>query len=373
MFIRARSLIFLVSAYVLVALNAAAQQDRIGARISNGPTVVLAGHVPTRARAALDQGPVAASFPLPLITMYLTPSSSQQASLRQLLADQQNSSSANFHKWLSPEQYADQFGSSQNDINRITAWLQSQGLQLEHVARSRSFIQFSGSASQVQAALHVQIDQYLENGKVHYANVGDPAIPAALSGIVRGFHGLHNFRPKPRLIAGPANPSNTSGEGDHQIVPDDFATIYDVARLYAAGIDGTGQKLAVIGQTDINLSDITTFRSKYGLPANPPQKVLVPRSADPGFSQDDIPEADLDVEWSGAVARKASIIFVYSDDVNISLTYAIDQASAPVISMSYGLCEEADLTQPPTVSSVGAASQFGRHHLAERVGGLRRG
>ena len=202
----------------------------------------------------------------------------------------------------------------------------------------------------MEAALHIQIDQYLENGKVHYANTGDPSIPAALSGIVRGFRGLHDFRLKPRFIARPVRPANTSGDGEHQIVPDDFATIYDVARLYAENIDGTGQKLVIVGQTDVNLSDMKTFRSRYGLPANDPQKILV--APDPGFSQDDLPEADLDLEWSGAVARNASIIFVYSTDVNVSLTQAIDQAYAPVISMSYGLCEEGDLMELPIYQSL---------------------
>jgi len=349
MFMRLGSSALLVCAFALLAPSVEAQQDRIGGRIGSGPTVVLSGHVPDRARAALDQGPVAASLPLPLVTMYLQPSSSQQTSLQQLLASQQNPSSGSYHQWLSPEKYADQFGVSQNDITRITVWLQSQGLQVERVARSRTFVQFSGSAAQVEAALHVQIDQYLENGKLHYANTGDPSIPAALSGIVRGFLGLHDFRLKPRFIARPARPDNNGGDGEHQIVPDDFATIYDVAPLYNENIDGTGQKLVIVGQTDVNASDIETFRSKYGLPANDPKMILVP--PDPGFSQDDLPEADLDLEWSGAVARKASIIFVYSSDVNVSLMQAIDQAYAPVISMSYGGCEGGDLIDLPIYQS----------------------
>jgi uncharacterized protein (TIGR03437 family) len=347
MFICGRPGALLLSAFALCTLSADAQQDRIGARISNSPTVVLAGHVPARARAAVDQGPVNTSFPLPFITLYLEASPSQETSLEQLLAGQQDPSSANYHNWLTPEQYADQFGVSQSDINRITAWLQSQGLQVKRVARSRTFIQFSGSAGQVEAALHTQIDQYLENGQVHYANVSDPSIPAALSGIVRGFRGLHNFLLTPRSVARHIGSAYTSG-GTNQIVPDDFATIYDITRLYTAGIDGAGQKLVIAGQTDIDVADITEFRSKYGLPANPPQQLLVPESPDPGFSQGDLPEADLDLEWSGAVARNATIIYVYSDDVMTSVSDAIDEAYAPVVSMSYGGCEGADLIDLPT-------------------------
>jgi len=67
--------------------------------------------------------------------------------------------------------------------------------------------------------------------------------------------------------------------------------------------------------------------------------VLVPNSPDPGILNGDLAEADLDLEWSGAVARNASIVYVYSNDVMQSVQYAIDQNLAPVISTSYGLCE----------------------------------
>ncbi len=324
-----------------------AQPDRISAPINTSRTVVLAGHVPPRARPEFDQGAVAPSFQLPSVTIHIKLSGSQQTSLDHLLAAQQNPASADFHKWLTPEQYADRFGASQNDLNRIAAWLQSQGLKVQRVARSRTWIQFSGTARQVNNALHTDIHQYLENGELHYANSSNPSIPAALSDMVLGFRGLNNYRLKPHSKARGLLPRNTTSQGDHQMAPDDFATIYDVTPLYTAGIDGTGQKLAVMGQTDINLSDIQSFRTHFNLPAINLQKILVKGQADPGVSQNDLAEADLDLEWSGAVARNATIIFVYSSDVFTSLQDAIDNAYAPVITMSYGLCEYGDLVDLP--------------------------
>ncbi len=326
-----------------------AQPDRIHAPIAGGPTVVLPGHVPPRARPEFDQGPVAPSFPLPAITIYLKPTPSQQTALRQLLAAQQNPASPDFHKWLTPEQYADRFGASQNDVNRISAWLKSQGLDSQRVARSRTWIQFSGTAQQVENAFHTQIHRYLENGQLHYANSSDPSVPAALSPMVLSVRGMNDFRLKPlsRRSSG-LGPDNTTGNGDHQMAPDDFATIYDVAPLYTEGIDGTGQKLVIVGQTDINVSDIQAFRAKFNLPAMNLQQILVPGQADPGIDQNNLPEADLDLEWSGAVARGATIIYVNSGDVFTSVVEAIDQAYAPVISMSYGVCEGANLGALPT-------------------------
>ena len=72
------------------------------------------------------------------------------------------------------------------------------------------------------------------------------------------------------------------------------------------------------------------------------QTVLVPNKKSPGYSVVDAQESDLDLQWSSAVARGASLIFVYSYDVLDAVQYAIDQNLAPVISMSYGECEESD-------------------------------
>ena len=111
------------------------------------------------------------------------------------------------------------------------------------------------------------------------------------------------------------SPRDTTAIGDHQLAPDDVAAIYDIKPLYSSGIDGSGQKLVVAGQTRINLSDIEQFRGYFNLAANDPQATLVPDTRDPGISSDDLLEADLDVELSGAVARNASVLFVYSYDV----------------------------------------------------------
>ncbi len=139
----------------------------------------------------------------------------------------------------------------------------------------------------------------------------------------------------------------------HFLTPADLATIYDLAPLYGAGIDGTGQTIAIVGQSDIDPLDILTYQASFNLPANPPQVVLY--GADPGFdfggAQD---EANLDLEISGAIARNATIYYVNSYDVNLSAQYAVDQNLAKVMSMSYGGCE---FTNPETQTLRGVAQQ----------------
>ncbi len=131
--------------------------------------------------------------------MLFTPSAQQQQALQKLLADQQNPKSPRFHQWLTSDQFGQQFGLSQNDIEKISAWLESEGLKVTYVAHGRDFLAFEGTAAQVQATFRTSIHNYSVNGKAHFANVTPPMIPAALSGIVGGFRGLHNFTPHPML------------------------------------------------------------------------------------------------------------------------------------------------------------------------------
>ena len=313
-----------------------AQQDRITGRIDTGQTVTLPGHINPRAQSKYDQGAVDASFALPSITIYFKPSAAQQQSLNQLLSDQQNPSSPQYHKWLTP------------------AWLQTQGFSVGLTARSRTWITFSGTAQQVQSGLHAEIHRYNVNGETHYANATNPALPAAFAGMVNSIRGLNDFRLKPKNLRSVSPRLNVSF--GHAVGPDDFATIYNVTPLYSASpaIDGTGQSLVIVGQSEIHTSDINSFRTASNLPAINLKLIPVPRSTNPGYQvqSNDMAESDLDIEWAGAVARNATIIFVYSPDVFTSLSYAVDADLAKVISMSYGDCEYYDLVDQPTFQAM---------------------
>jgi uncharacterized protein (TIGR03437 family) len=333
----------LLGALCLLAAIAAAQPARLNRPIDNNRRAMLGGQVHPRALAESDQGMVESNLLIPNVTITFEPTAAQQAELDQLLTEQQTPGATNYHRWLTPEEYAQRFGLSDSDLAKVTEWLQSQGLTIASVARSRAWIAVSGTAGRIQSAFRTELHQYLDlaNGELHFANSTAPSVPEALGGVVRGIRGLNNFKMRP-LRRSPQrrslDPNFTSG-GSHYLAPDDLATIYNIKSLYGAGIDGTGQKLVIAGQTRIDLADIQLFRSTFNLPAKDPQLILVPGLKDPGISTDDVPEAHLDIEWAGAVARNASILYVYSDNVMDAVQYAIDQNLAPVISTSYGLCE----------------------------------
>jgi subtilase family serine protease len=213
-------------------------------------------------------------------------------------------------------------------------------------------IRFSGSAAQVEGAFHTEIHDLLVNGEPHISNMSDPQIPMALEPVVLGPKALHNFIPRPlHRVGGKAklNPETgkwervseaganemkpraefglTGGSGTNtfqieDVAPYDFATIYHVLPLWNAtptAIDGTGQTIAIAGRSDVRMTDVVTFRSTFGLPAlQTGQFNTYHNGVDPGYCTaldssnlpctiDDQIENALDVEWSGAVAKGATI------------------------------------------------------------------
>jgi uncharacterized protein (TIGR03437 family) len=301
--------------------------------------VPLSGNLRPAILRQNDAGRVDGDFPIPAMTLFLKPSTGQQADLRQLLADQQNPASPQYHRWLTPQQFADRFGLSLDDSAAAADWLRSQGFAVGRIAHSRTWIAFSGTARQVEGALHTEIHRYLLNGKTHFANATELSIPASLANLISGVDGLDDFSPEP------VQPQMTSTFGAHSLAPDDLATIYDIAPLYQSGIDGTGQKIAVMGNSQFDasaLADVAAFRSQFHLPPNVPQVVLNSDYPDPGVTAG-VNEAHLDIEWVGAIARNAQIIFVYSGTFLRAVLYAVDNNLAPVITMSANVgCESAN-------------------------------
>jgi uncharacterized protein (TIGR03437 family) len=316
-----------------------AQQDRIAGAINPRNLVVLTGNSTPRARPEFDRGPVDASLHLDGITLNFKPTAAQHSALQELLKQQQDPSSANYHRWLQPEQFADRFGLSASDLAKVAAWAESQGFRVEYQARTRTFIRIAGSAAQVQNAFHLELRHYEVDGEMHFANAGDPSIPAALEPLVSVIRGLDDFYPKaPHRIA-QQRPDYTQPDGTtHLLVPADLWTIYHMNPLLNAKYDGTGQKLVVVGQSNVDLADDRLFRTQFGLPPNDPQVVVAVN--DPGTIASQQPQIDLDLEWAGAMAPKATIIYVYTNSAAAAAQYAIDMNLAPVVASSYTECEQ---------------------------------
>jgi uncharacterized protein (TIGR03437 family) len=328
-------------AFLLLPVVLLAQPDRITGSIDAGHVVALEGNVHVFARPQFDEGPVDPATKLNYIALTMKLSASQQTELDQLLLEQQDPHSPNFRKWLTPEEYADRFGMSRADLAKIVSWLKSQGFDVIGAARGRRWVSFNATAQQIQNGLHTEIHQYRVDGELHFANAFAPTVPAAIAPLAIGFTGLDDFKMKPpRTVVKPV--PDLYYQGENVLAPGDLWVIYDVVPLFSNAVDitGKGLSLAIIGQSDVNLSDIATYRSDFGLPVNAPVKMLVPGSNNPGIVTGDSGESDLDLEMAGAIAPLAQILFVYSGTTYNSAMYAIDQALAPVISYSYAGCEQ---------------------------------
>jgi hypothetical protein len=333
--------------------NQAAAQNRIVGAVNNGSRVALPGTIGGHAKRSTDLGAAPANLKLESLSVRFSMTATQQADLNQLLAAQLDPTSPSYHQWLTSEQFGARFGLSSSDLASVSSWLTSQGFTITSVAKSSTFITFSGTVAQTQQAFGTTIHNVSLNGEQHITNLTDPTVPSAIANVVLAVTGLNDFKLKPRsrarnITADSTQPGFTTTVGgvtSHYIAPGDLYTIYDYPPS-SSNLTGTGITIAVMGATDITTgnvlpdANISAFRTAAGLPAI--NLKLQVAGTDPGVSTADIDEAHLDVEWSGASAPGATIVYVYGKDViNNSLTYAIDASPtiAPIITISYGGCE----------------------------------
>jgi subtilase family serine protease len=374
--------------------------DRVVDHVDDARLVRLAGNVHPMARPESDKGRVDSNKLLERVVMVLKRSPEQEAALAAFNERQYDPNSPDFHHWLTAEEFGQLYGPSDADIASITNWLQNHGMQIDEVGKGRVYLQFTGTVGEVERAFHVEMHNYLAEGKMHLANDRDPQIPEALSPVVTGIASLHDFfpthfshpgdfvkrdlktgtytvlppdppatgaplEPMPHLPGGlqPAAPGSntgnttpggvqpelgwvdpTTGYQREDLTPYDLAAIYNILPLWNAAtpINGTGVKVAIVALSDVVASDLNTYRSSFGLPAT--TLTTVHSGTDPGLTTSQLENTE-DVEMVSATAPGASIVLV--SDVNSATTnglttgilYIVNNAVAPILSMSYGTCE----------------------------------
>ena len=354
----------LLFSLIFLADNATAhaqEPGRIRAPIDDQPVARLEHTKHPLATTGNSVGRVEANTSLERMILVLWPSAQQEQELKQLLDEQQRKSSPNYHRWLSAAEFGARFGAADTDTEQIRAWLESKGFAVGRVSKSKRWIEFSGTSQQVESAFHTEMQYYRVSGKTHIANATDIAVPVALAEVTRGVASLNNFgkRPPRHLAEGAAGRDSegrktlleprltaAGATNAYYLAPGDFAAVYDTKPLLEAGIDGTGISIAVTAQSDVELTDVQEFRKIFRLKANNPNVIV--SGPDPGVtSQADAQEAQLAVEWAGAVAPGATIDLVVAGSsattsgVDLAAAYAIDNEIAPILTYTYGSCEQA--------------------------------
>jgi hypothetical protein len=365
---------------VLARAQAGTAQIRITQPVDDTKLTVLKGNTHPLARAEFDRGAAPAGMQLHRMLLSLKRSPGQETALQQLLVNLQDRSSTSYHKWLTPVQFGQQFGAADPDIQTIASWLGSHGFEVTNVTKGRTVVEFSGTVAQVKEAFHTDIHKFVVNGEEHWANASDPQIPTALAPVVAGVSTLHNFVKKPHFklgpqltgtrTGGPRPAINLQGQNNqvfHALGPGDFATIYNTPTFLnihalAPLFNGDGVTIAIVARSNINASDVQEFRNIFGIVTTNLNIIL--DGPDPGnLGGGEEVEAVLDATWSSSVAPNATIDFVTSqttettDGVDLSEVFIIDNNLAPVMSESFGECEQ----------GVGSAQETNEANLAEQA------
>ena len=330
--------------------------NRITKAVDTSKVRALPNHLPQWANAGNSIGLAPQDQMLDQMTLVLSRSPEQEAAFGQLLADQQNPASPNYHHWLTPVEVGDRFGLSGEDIGNLTGWLQSQGLHVNWVAPSRVFIGFGGTAADVGRAFQTELHSYKVNGLQRVSISSDPVIPEALFPAIKAIRGLYTFEEIPLHRASSelaASPEMNSNSGNHYIAPADFATIYDLP----SGLIGAGVTIGIVGRSRTNPADFNNFKIKTGSTfANPTE--IVPTAfggVDPGPAYTSPPgsgvstseqgEATLDVLRTGSTAPGATLLLVVatsaSGGIEADAQYLVNTVPLPaqVMTISYGACE----------------------------------
>lgn len=350
----------LLLAVLLFATTSVTSQNRalplVTRAVDETETVRIAGSMHPLAQPRYDRGAVPDSFPAQRLLLLLNRPTDRAVALQGYLTDVHNPGSPSFHKWITPAQFGERFGPADSDVQTAVTWLKSLGFTISKVARSKQFVELSGTAGQLREAFHTEIHRYEIDGVSRHANAGEISVPQALAPLIRGVAGLDDFRAKPQLHElGRASYQRASGKTTPQwtiinpngnfyaLAPEDFTTQYNLAPLYQAGVDGSGQTIGIINESNIDLSLVSAYQQLFGLPNNPTQVVI--DGNDPGELGGVNIEAYLDVEVAGAVAPRATInLYIANenglqDPLALAALRAIEDNEASILSVSFGLCE----------------------------------
>ncbi|MFZ1918459.1 MAG: protease pro-enzyme activation domain-containing protein, partial [Terriglobales bacterium] len=184
---RTRTLLTLAVVLAFIATSTGFSfASQITKQIDESQMVKMAGNTRPEAKvASLDRGPVADSVKLDHMFLLLQRSPDKEQELDTFIDELSDKSSANFHKWLTPEEFGEKFGVAQEDIDTVTTWLQSHGFRVNRVYENKMLIDISGTAAQLREVFRTDIHQLNVGGQSHIANVNDPQVPAALAPVVK--------------------------------------------------------------------------------------------------------------------------------------------------------------------------------------------
>ncbi|GAC1657889.1 MAG: hypothetical protein NVS4B7_04080 [Ktedonobacteraceae bacterium] len=275
-----------------------------------------------------------------------------------------NPQSAQYHHYLTPDEFKQSFAPTSDQVQLVVSFLESQSLSVTSVAPNNLLIDATASVAQAQQAFHTQINAYRLGSSTFYANATAPSVPGSISQLITSISGLDDsvqyhplyLAPTRKATTVTAQTGPTSGYG-----PKELAGAYDATALHDAGILGDNQTIAVFELDGYQPNDVAQYFQNYNLGNPAITSVLVDGfNGSPG--QGAI-EANLDIEVVAAMAPHANQI-VYegpntTQGLNDTYNKIVTDNKAQIATISWGLCERstgaAELQTLDTIFKQGAA------------------
>ncbi len=338
------------------AAAASGVPDRITQTIDDSQLVTLRGNTRPEANATNDRGLVPDGFSIEHMSLLLQRSAEQEQELESLIDSLNDKDSPNFHHWLTPEDFGERFGVSQDDIDTVTRWLESHGFLINKVHPNHVLIDFSGTAGQLREAFHTELHNLEVNGESHLSNTSDPQIPLALAPVVKGVVSLNDFKPHAMNIPKTDYTFVSGSSTYYAVTAQDNAVIYNVNPLWNAGYSGQGQTIYIAEDSDAYTptggtfaSDWNTYRSTFGLSgyAGTLTQVHPGGCTDPGGIAGTEGEVAIDMEVSSSIAPSAAIELITCKDPTLGFggltamqnLFNTSGVAPGAVSLSYGECE----------------------------------
>jgi uncharacterized repeat protein (TIGR01451 family) len=297
-------------------------------------TVTLRGHVPAVVSQLQAEGLLPATTNLNLAIGLPLKNREELANLLQQIYDP---TSANYHHYLTPEEFTGRFGPSQEDYQNVINFANANGLIVTATHPNRAVLDVSGSAAAVGKAFQVtmRVYQHPTEKRTFFAPDVEPSVPVGLS--IQDISGLNNYSmPRPmlhRVPSGAMSPALGSGPlGGY--IGNDFRQAY----VPGVSLRGSGQIVGLLQFDGYYSSDILNYESIAGLTNVPLQNVLLDGfSGVPGPNND---EVCLDIEMVISMAPALGKVVVFeagpSGQFNDILSSMVSSNQIKQFSSSWG-------------------------------------
>jgi uncharacterized repeat protein (TIGR01451 family) len=278
----------------------------------------LKGHVPAAVNNTLPVGDLPASTRLNLaIGLPLR----NRETLTNLLQELYDPADPHYHHYLTPDQFTEMFGPTEQDYQAVIAFAQANGLVVRGTHPNRTILDVSGTTSQVEKVLHVKMHTYQHPTEPRLFRAPDVEPSLDLDVPILHISGLDDYVvPHPLLTRGSPmnNAAPHAGSG-----PNGEYRGADFRAAYAPGVQltGTGQSVGLFELDGYFANDITTYESQAGIADVPLQNILVDNvSGNPSGNANAVAEVSLDIEMAISMAPGISNVLVYEGINNDNIT-----------------------------------------------------